>query len=144
MDKREEIRTPSPSVRKRRTAKHALPSVIKKILPPSPSAAELSLKFDFERLVNKLRETRVSDKDRPQPGLMLPEPIQPQEAVHRKAIDEMQDKGGTKDVDALAKRMPLQPSARMNAARPRPKEKPFRGGRLPVRPPLPRWDLHEA
>ncbi|KAG6873137.1 hypothetical protein C0995_002511 [Termitomyces sp. Mi166 len=147
MDEEKGENTP-PFVHKRSVPKHALPSVIRKILPPSPSAAELSPQSDFERLVSKLRETRVSDRSPPHPGLMLPTPSkpilihqpQPRQAASQKVIDKMQDKAGMKDTPAK-ERVLLQPSARMNAAKP--KDKPFRGGRLPVRPPLPRWDLHE-
>lgn len=113
-------------------------------MPPSPSAAELSPKIEFERLVAICRETRVSDRAPPQPDLVLPTPpkaIQPCQTLNGNAVDKNQGRAGTKD--APAKRMPLQRSTRVNDAKPKPKETPFRGGRLPVRPPLPRWDMLE-
>ncbi|KAH0588612.1 hypothetical protein H2248_004437 [Termitomyces sp. 'cryptogamus'] len=148
MDGEKRKKTLPPSVRKRSAPKHALPSVIRKILPPSPSAAELSPKADFEKLLVQFRETRVPDTDPPHAARVLPSLLksthQPQsrQAGNRKAIDKIQGKSSTKNAPAK-ERLPLQPSACMNASQPQPQEKPFRGGRLPIRPALPRWDLHE-
>ncbi|KAG6910406.1 hypothetical protein DXG01_010761 [Tephrocybe rancida] len=151
-----EPKTPPPSVRKKKSAintntKPALPSVIQKILPPSPSAAELSPGTDFLRLVARLRESRILDRSPPQSARVLASPSkpigihqpQPRHAINKKAIDMDNLHAKAHSEDYSAKERMLQPSARMNAPKPKPKEKPFRGGRLPVRPPLPRWDLHD-
>ncbi|GLB37953.1 hypothetical protein LshimejAT787_0410040 [Lyophyllum shimeji] len=131
---------------------HPLPSLIQKILPPSPSTAAVSPDTDFERLVARLRETRISAENPPHPGLTLPSPSkpiqspQPRRAVHLKALDKLNAKvtsGGVVAARNVKDRGLYQPTARLSAPKPKPKEKPFRGGKLPSRPPLPRWDLHD-
>ncbi|KAG6819062.1 hypothetical protein H0H93_015851 [Arthromyces matolae] len=151
--KYQEKKSPPPFTRKPSPIKAALPSVIQRILPPSPSAAELSPTSDFERLISKYRDmcssdggtspTRtVFDSQPPSPSMSVSE-LKPQKAVDKSVgIVKQQVAPWTKQ-DAVKERPPFQPiSARMNAARPK---KPFRGGtRLPPRPPLPRWDLYES
>ncbi|KAG5650949.1 hypothetical protein H0H81_010427 [Sphagnurus paluster] len=136
--------TPPPSVRKIPALKiqHPLPSVIQNILPPSPSAAQLSPGSDFERLIAKLRETRVPEKTHHSPSKATQQlQPQPRHTINGMAIDNLNANakaGGAKDRGLLVT------TARQNAPKPKIKEKPFRGGRLPVRPPLPRWDLHNG
>ncbi|KAF5375492.1 hypothetical protein D9615_009172 [Tricholomella constricta] len=152
--KKESKQTPPPSPRKisALNIEHPLPSVIQKILPPSPSAAQLSPGTDFERLVAKLRETRLSEKSPPHPGLAMPSPSkpihqpQPRHAINLKAIGNLNAKVNHGGVSArsIKEQGLFLPTARLDAPKPKLKEKPFRGGKLPVRPPLPRWDLHDA
>ncbi|KAG5644517.1 hypothetical protein DXG03_008259 [Asterophora parasitica] len=149
-----ESKTPPPSPAEARTtnAEHPLPSVIQKIVPPSPAAVQLSPGTDFERLVAKLRETRVSEKNPPHPGLAMPSPSkpihqpQPRHAINMKAIGNLNAKAnpGLVPARSVTERGPFLPTARLSAPKPKDKEKPFRGGgKLPVRSPLPRWDLHD-
>ncbi|KAF8058739.1 hypothetical protein FPV67DRAFT_515864 [Lyophyllum atratum] len=131
------------------SSQHPLPSVIKNILPPSPSAAAISPGTDFARMVERLRDSRISEKNPPHPGLALPSPSkpihapQPRHAVNLKAIDNLKAKVNPEGAPprSVKDRGLFRPTARLSA--PKPKEKPFRGGRLPIRPPLPRWELHD-
>ncbi|KAG6865120.1 hypothetical protein C0991_005020, partial [Blastosporella zonata] len=123
-----EEKTPPQSIRKKLglNTKHALPSVIRKILPPSPSAAELSPDSDFERVVARLRESHISGSDRSPlcPALALSSPSksvsqpQPRSVINQKAIDA---RACAEDDSAKEP----QRSARTHA--PKPKEKSFRG-----------------
>ncbi|KAG6832094.1 hypothetical protein H0H87_002922 [Tephrocybe sp. NHM501043] len=143
-------RTPAPSLQKKPASKKpVLPSVIQNILPPSPSAAELSPGTDFQRLVARMQESRMADNGSPpHPGLTLSSPAQPiyqpqpRHVIDRKAISNLEARAARTEEDPVKGRMP-QPSARVYAPLPKRKEKPFRGGVLPIRPPLPRWDQHD-
>ncbi|RDB25092.1 hypothetical protein Hypma_007422 [Hypsizygus marmoreus] len=153
---------PPPPVRKVpfHRANNPLPDVIQNIVQPSPSKAALSPKSDFEKLVASLRKsrehqspTRATSGAEPQSPSKVVHAPQPRHAVNLKVIEKLSAQVnalGFRDGEdrvliargSRAQAMPP-PSARIAAPKPK-KERPLRGNaRLPARPPLPRWDLHD-
>lgn len=108
-----------------------LPSVIQNILPPSPSAAAISPGTDFDRLVGRMRESREKTTGHSSGSLAS--------AKQKKAIEKLNTRISAGKSE---KTPPLGPCLAARKEAPKPKERPLRGyGKLPARPPLPRWDL---
>ncbi|KAF9463618.1 hypothetical protein BDZ94DRAFT_1258707 [Collybia nuda] len=126
-----------------------LPSVIQKVMPPSPSKARISPGEDFESLVENMRSYQSKSLLRSalsssQKSLSSIPPrdvrILPKTSDKIQAIKEIVERPvAPKRLDLRAPSAPLPPPAMLA---PKPKERPLRGyGKLPRRPPLPRWDL---